>query len=188
MREGKARKALTSSNNDHWRTPKHIVDAIHKAWGGIALDPCSQSDNPARAKVFAYDADGERFEPKDVADIMRTLKAEDHGLIYINPPYSRMRFWSETAVALADAGWNVLVLCKASTDTAWWQRMEAKAQRLILPRKRIAFEHPDDELRDEARKRPGSTFASAFLYFSPVDGDETAEFASLIDARVIELW
>lgn len=86
---------------DCWRTPKSLLHSLRALYGPITLDPYSQEDNPTDAnKFFTKDRPFNRDEIVDA----------DYYHVFINPPFSRMRYMVSDICYLADrAQYAILV-------------------------------------------------------------------------------
>lgn len=165
-----------SSGNDDWRTPRHIVDALHEVFGGIALDPCSQDDNPTRADAF---------HTKDNQCSIMPWPARD-GLIFVNPPYSEMGKWSK--IIRWNVDWfeehqrrhQIVALVKFAPDTRWFQELAERSRCVLAPRRRVQFERPPGS---DGGKSLSPPFASAFLCFGG-DMEFHEALAKAIDATI----
>jgi hypothetical protein len=105
---------FSSESAEHY-TPKHVVDAVVRAMGGIDLDPCSNSTlrpNVPADRVMTASDDG--------------LSAPWFGRVYMNPPYgSAISIWVEKLASEYENGdvSEAIALVPARTDTAWWRRL-----------------------------------------------------------------
>lgn len=138
--------ALMSSRRQDWRTPKVVLDLVRQV-GPIALDPCTDSDNPTGALMFAT--------TNGLSLPWHSSKPFGGGLVFCNPPYSRsLRDWSEKCVMEANLGAEIIALVPARTDTMWWSVMTV-ANAFCFWRGRLRFEGA-----------PASApFPSALVYF-----------------------
>jgi hypothetical protein len=116
----------TATSSDEWYTPPAVFDALGLAFD---LDPAAPPGGvpwvPARRHLTQAD-DG--------------LARPWQGRVWLNPPYGRQtgRWLSK----LADHG-DGLALVFARTDTAWFQRIAARATALCFIGGRLRFHRPD---------------------------------------------
>ena len=119
--------AKTGGTDVHF-TPAVVLDRVRMI-APIALDPCTEEDNPCGAvRFFTKKHDALAFTWQPV------------GLVFANPPYSDMARWAEKIAAEA-AAWPVpfIVLCAARPDTRWWRTMLTVADVFAFWRGRITF-------------------------------------------------
>lgn len=134
-----------------WLTPETILDRV-RAVGEIALDPCTNSTNPTRAKWFITaesDPDGLLSEWKVRAG---------GGLVFANPPYGRGHAdaWAGKFVHEARLGCEIIALVRGDMSTRWARQLIHAAHALCFP-PRIKF-----------KGATGSpNFSSALFYFGP---------------------
>lgn len=109
-------KALFSKASDYWGTPQDFFDKLDKEID-FTLDPC---------------ADRKRSLKKGMKEIYEDscpsgLEASWTGhRVFVNPPYSQMKFWAEKIVEEAHSmapGGRIVVLVPARTDTIAWHRL-----------------------------------------------------------------
>jgi transcriptional regulator with XRE-family HTH domain len=74
-------------------TPPHILDALIRAFGPVALDPCSHAHAPlvAERKIMLPD-DG------------LTADWSTSGFVYVNPPFSNLRPWLAKGLDAYESG------------------------------------------------------------------------------------
>jgi len=116
---------------EDWETPAHLVDAIHSAFGDIALDPCTNAGNPTRARHYCHlpTSDGLTFD-----------WCIAPGLVYVNPPYGRAIVpWVEKIVTERERGAEILALVPARTDTRWFGRLLSAQPILGFVTGRVTF-------------------------------------------------
>lgn len=96
-----------SRNSDEWGTPKHIIELVEKEFGPIQLDPCCTPKTAKAKKFFTKEQNG--------------LGQEWKGLVFVNPPYSRIKEWVQKASNSCKGGAaTVVMLIPARTDTRWF--------------------------------------------------------------------
>ena len=127
-------------------TPPYVLEPVRAALGGtIALDPCTEPDNPTNALTF-YTAQGDgAVEPWDASTI------------YVNPPYSKARErWVERCIEAAGAGAKVVLLIPAATDTRIFQRALNTASSVVFIKGRVKFGVLRENRRQEAASHPSA--------------------------------
>ena len=141
-----------SSTEDSWCTPRHIVDRVRDLGEGrIALDPCSNPNSIVGADV-------EWFGPPNGSDGLLLPWSKADGLIYVNPPYTEKYAWTWKCHVehQRNIGCEIVALLPADTDTQWFQRFAAKAQKRCFLDKRLKF-HGD--------RNHGARFPSVVIYW-----------------------
>lgn len=115
-----------------WLTPQWLIEEVRVAFGGaIDLDPCSEPDNPTRAK---------RFWTSAHSALKRRWPAVR---IYCNPPYSPLSPWVDKCVEAAEEGARVYVLLPVRTDAQYHQKLFRAATDVLFLRGRVKFERAD---------------------------------------------
>lgn len=155
--------------SDGWCTPDWLLDAVLSAAdrenGYFDLDPCSPApDGPVPAlKRYTIVQDG--------------LAQDWRGLVWCNPPYSRVRQWIAKCAQAARSGAVAIALVPARTDTRWWhQNVAGQATVLLLPG-RLKFERLD------GRPANAATFPSALAVYGGVS--LAHRLARKLDAQLI---
>lgn len=128
-------------------TPPYVLEPVRAALGGvIALDPCTEPDNPTGATRFYTVEDDGLAHPWGWADS-----------IYINPPYGEARgAWVDRAIGVAASGSRVVMLIPAHTDTRIFQRALATASAMVLIKGRVKFGVLRENRRQEAASHPSA--------------------------------
>ena len=132
MSRGGAENARDLAENDDRQrqlTPQRLVGLIRADLGGtIALDPCTEPDNPTGAGVFyALPTDG-AIEP--------WLDGT-----FVNPPYGLVRRrWVARCIVEGEAGKRIILLMPAATDTSPFQSGIRSAGEAVFLRSRLRFE------------------------------------------------
>jgi hypothetical protein len=140
--------ALFSSDKSTWQTPDHVLDRV-RAIAPIALDPCTEPDNPTGAVRWITAED----EPDGLQAPWHEMVAG--GLTYANYPYGRgLLAWADKARREAVLNCETISLVPARTDTRWFTRLTQHARVVCFWRGRITF-------RGAAA---GAPFPSAFVY------------------------
>ena len=122
MADSNTMRVLTSSANEHWPTPRTIIDPLVKRFGQIALDPCSNAESIVNAKVNWYGP-----AHNDVDGLAQSWQYP--GLVFVNPPYGRkIVSWVRKCAQEAEiakrtnSGTEIVLLGPSRTDTKWFQR------------------------------------------------------------------
>jgi phage N-6-adenine-methyltransferase len=165
-------KGLFLSKKSDWRTPMHILYAVHRVMDGIDLDPCADMEKQVPADHhYTKEDDG--------------LSKEWHGKVFMNPPYGR-----ETSPVWA-AKWKKeyesghlkkgIVLVAARTDTKWWEDVASTASVVCFTRRRLRFGD------DSGKERTPSTFPSAILYACRDNIEDIERFAKVF-SKYGNIW
>lgn len=119
--------------NDEWYTPKHIIDLVRGALGGIELDPASNA--VANRTVRA-----ERYFTKDDDGLRQLWRAKT---VFCNPPYSAplLSEFVEKLIGSIRTGEveNAILLVPSHSDTKWWSLAISCAPRMCMVEGRIKF-------------------------------------------------
>jgi hypothetical protein len=128
-------------------TPPYVLEPVRAALGGrIALDPCTEPDNPTGAERFYTVEDDGLAHPWGWADS-----------IYINPPYGEARgAWLKYAALCGASGTPVVVLVPAHTDTRIFQDALSTASAMVLIKGRVKFGVLRENRRQEAASHPSA--------------------------------
>lgn len=129
----RARKAVVPVRvpSDLWQSPESLIKRVRKV-GKIALDPCTSSANPVRAR---------RFFTKAHDGLNQEWDVPGDEIAYANYPYSESERWLERAAFK----WNGsrIVLGPARTDTgAWHEHVWGRATRVCFLAGRLVFDVP----------------------------------------------
>ncbi len=112
--------------SDRRLTPPWVLEAVQEmAQGPIALDPCTEPDNPTRALAYLTFAG---LEADWDTHAWWALPAERSpgwlSVIWLNPPFSQMEAWVDK-VASEDRCTRLLFTA-TDTTTGWWWDLEDK--------------------------------------------------------------
>ena len=122
---GKITSGLMSSLTDNWATPIEVFNELNKEFG-FTLDVCASKDNHKCDRYFTVEDDG--------------LKQVWDGVNWMNPPYGDViPKWVKKAYETAKAGYTVVGLVPARTDTAWFQDYCMPAHEIRFIRGRLKF-------------------------------------------------
>jgi hypothetical protein len=127
-------------------TPPYILEPVREALGGyIALDPCTESDNPTGAEWFYS-------PPEDGAALPWNAET-----IFVNPPYGKARErWVDRCIDAGNNGSRVVLLIPAHTDTRVFQRAMWSAQATIFVQGRVKFGVLRPNRRQAAASHPSA--------------------------------
>jgi len=131
--------------NQRQLTPPYVLEPVRDSLGSIALDPCTEPDNPCGAERFYT-------PPQDGAEL-----PWDAGRIYVNPPYGKARErWVRRCVDAAAAGSSVVLLIPAHTDTRIFHLALDSADVVLFIRGRVKFGIVRQNGRQEAASHPSA--------------------------------
>lgn len=137
IRTSTLNRALFSSADETWGTPKELYAALHAEFS-FTLDPAPARD-PSEAGLPLFGTDG-----------LSISWAGER--VYCNPPYGRdIGRW----LAKAREPEVAVFLLPARTDTRWWHEHALKADEIRFVRGRLRFEGA----------RAGAPFPSVILVF-----------------------
>lgn len=121
-----------NSGNNEWYTPPSIVDLARSVMGVIDFDPASSDVANLTVKASEY-----------VTEDMDGLKAQWHGRVWLNPPYSSpliSQFCEATVAAYTDGKiQEACVLTNNATETRWLQDLFSVASAVCFLKGRIKF-------------------------------------------------
>lgn len=129
-------------------TPPYVLEPVRATLGGIALDPCTEPDNPCGADQY-YTAELDGAE-----------QSWDAETIYVNPPYSKARErWVKKCIAAAEAGSQVVLLMPSHTDTRLFHLAIQTASHVVFIKGRVKFGVLRENRRQEAASHPSCLIA-----------------------------
>jgi len=151
------------SGRGNYLTPPKILERV-RAIDAIGLDPASCEGNPTKAHVFV----------RPPANGLDFAWHNDHGLVFVNPPYGRKRGlrcreWVLKAIAEHLLGAEIVLLLPARTDTLWFQALLVRRYPICFVRGRLVFQGENS----------GAPFPSAVVYLGPRPKKFAAAFADL---------
>ena len=110
--------------SDRRLTPGWILEAVREMAGGpIALDPCTEDDNPTGASLHLTSL-GLIF-PWTEALRRPLLTLAKLPLVWCNPPFSQLPAWVDKALSETEV--PVVMLTPVDYTTAWWKRLDRGA-------------------------------------------------------------
>lgn len=134
-------EALYSSKTDEWATPQELYEKLDREFN-FTLDPCSTHENAKCANHFTAEDDG--------------LSKDWTGhVVFMNPPYSKVKDWMRKAYEESKAGVDVVCLVPSRTDTKWWHEYVMKAAEIHFIMGRLKF----------GESRNSAPFPSAVIVF-----------------------
>jgi hypothetical protein len=155
------RRVNTKSRD--WCTPIKLVEPIDDFFGGIELDPCSNSQSIVNAKTELC-GDG------------LNVDWSQHRSIYVNPPYGR----SDNGTSIYD--WlekchdclsEVIALIPVATNTSHWKKFCFNSQAIcFLSDTRLKF------LIDGNTNNKGASMACALVYWGKRRQEFLSQFSS----------
>lgn len=128
-------------------TPAYVLEPVRASLGGsIALDPCTEPNNPTKAERFYTVEDDGLSKPWGWADS-----------VFVNPPYGEARGeWVDRVIGTAAAGTPAIMLIPAHTDTRIFQRCLDTASAVVFVKGRVKFGVLRDNGRQEAASHPSA--------------------------------
>lgn len=145
--------SMVSSKRQSWNTPDDVLRAIRR-FDAIGLDPCSNSGSIVGARTeWRLERDGDSL----------TRDWTGHGLVFVNPPYSR---WLKRWMAKCSmSGAEVISLTPARTDTTAFQSFAFTAEAICFWAGRMTF----------LGATAPAPFPSALCYWPPEGGESRVE-------------
>lgn len=141
-------------------TPDWLLDIVREFGRGcIALDVCTQPENPAKADEFYC------LEQGTDGLIENWGVDAGGGLCWGNVPFSRGQVivWANKAVREAQFGAEILVLTKDDCRTKWNRLLVSNSDARCRVERGVGFLEPDGA--GGYRKLPGSPWGSCIWYF-----------------------
>lgn len=127
-------------------TPGYVLEPIRELLGGIALDPCTEPDNPTSATAFYY-------PPMDGCKL-----SWDAPTVFCNPPYGEARErWVWRCIAEGERR-KVILLIPAHTETRVFQRALIACNSVLFVRARLRFGVLRENRRQEAASHGSAIF------------------------------
>ena len=136
--EGHARQAML--------TPAYVLEPVRDLLGGIALDPCTDPDNPTAAdRFYCPPADG-------------CAKPWDAPSVFCNPPYGQARGrWVDRCISEGEHR-KVVLLIPAHTETRVFQRALMRCTSVLFVNARLRFGVLRENRRQEAASHGSAIF------------------------------
>ena len=151
-------------------TPAYVLEPIRVLLGGIALDPCTDADNPTNAERFyALPTDG-------------CVESWDARNVFCNPPYGEARGrWVSRCVSEGLLR-PVVLLIPAHTETRVFQQAMTAADSVLFVQGRLRFGVLRENRRQEAASH-GSAIIGFGVDVAPLKADVPGVIAKPIWAR-----
>jgi site-specific DNA-methyltransferase (adenine-specific) len=163
-------RALLASGDMTWQTPECVLERVRKL-GPIALDPCTNADNPVGAERF--------YTPRDFGLSKPWAEDAAGGLVYVNSPYGReLPEWVVKCVAEAALGAEMVALVPSRTDTRWFNAALDSCQALAFWRGRVKFRGAKD----------CAPFPSALFYWGARQWEFAVAFRDVCRVSVGGIW
>lgn len=124
-----------SSSSDDWNTPPDVLALVQQI-GRIDYDPCS---NETSLLACGYRSTGKHVGGEDGLDGNWSDRVRFGGLVFVNPPYSKLLLWADKCVMEAERGTPIVMLIPARTDTRAWHRLSPAADAIALWKGRMRF-------------------------------------------------
>lgn len=111
-------------SSDTWLTPPDLVQLL----GKFDLDPCTDKDMPwaTARRMVALPQDG--------------LSVKWEGMVFCNPPYSKVGPWVDKMV---EHGNGILLVSAKSSDSHWGNKLLKEADLVLFIKRRIKFYYVD---------------------------------------------
>jgi site-specific DNA-methyltransferase (adenine-specific) len=97
---------MFSKKSDEWSTPQKFYDELNKEFN-FTLDPCSTKENAKCEKFYTKEENG-------------LTKPWTDEIVFCNPPYSKIKAWSEKCYKEWGNAKVVVLLIPSRTDTKYF--------------------------------------------------------------------
>lgn len=155
MQADKAKLGYVITSNrdsDSWYTPEKYIESVRYVLGSIDIDPFSSKEANLVVKASFYYIKEHDALSFDWARLDNC---------FANPPYSKglMQRCVDKLLGQRNNGCckNTILLCNASTDTKWFQKLLNNSTSMCLTSGRISFENID------GKSVSGNTKGQAFF-------------------------
>ncbi len=119
-------KALFSSDNTVWETPKDLFMELDKEFN-FTLDPCCNEDNKKCSKYYTEEDNG-------------LIQDWSNDIVFMNPPYGKtISLWIIKAYQESLKGAKVVALSPARTDTKWFHNYILDKAKIRFIKGRLKF-------------------------------------------------
>lgn len=152
-------RGMMAAKTNEWNTPPEVLAPVYRFFGGVVLDPCSNSTSLVHcARSYNLALSGE-----DGLELTWAIPGFKAPTAFVNPPYGgEIHPWLVKAIAEAThRGVSSLVLIPASTCLEWWQNFAVQASAMCFWNGRIKF----IDSSKPGSKRNSAFFSSAMLYY-----------------------
>lgn len=127
-------------------TPSYVLEPVRDLLGGIALDPCTDPDNPTQADAFYC-------LPQDGCTL-----PWDRPTVFCNPPYGEAKDrWVERCIT-EGADRKVVLLIPSHTETRIFQAALSACTSVLFIRARLRFGVLRENRRQEAASHGSALF------------------------------
>jgi len=131
-------------------TPEYVLTPVRALLGEIGLDPCTEPDNPTKAKFFYNLPDDGCLLPWDSQNI------------FCNPPYGEARDrWVDKCIKESKNNKRIILLIPAHPDTRTFQKAIIASSSVLFIKGRLKF----GVLR-ENRRQEAASHGSALIGFN----------------------
>jgi phage N-6-adenine-methyltransferase len=125
--DANTKKTMFSNQTDEWETPLQFFNLLETKFGKFTLDPCATATNAKCAIFFDQSQDG-------------LTKDWSGNNVFVNPPYSDNKNWIRKCFEEGNKlDTQVVLLCPARTDTAYFHDFIMKASEIYFVRGRLKF-------------------------------------------------
>ena len=163
MKNKKLKPQRIKKESDERYTPEEILGCVRQV-GSIVLDPCTTPDNRTKAEHFFI------FEDNGLEQ--EWYENFKDGLIFVNPPFSKLRLWMNKCVKEAEKGCQIIALLPGDTSTLWFHNyVGISADNLCFYKGRIEFLSASDKFGS------GAMTSTIFAYW----GKQQSKFESVFN-------
>ena len=132
------RRRADNHVRQRWLTPNYVLEPIRSLLGGIDLDPCTEPDNPTRARKFYA-------LPQDGCSLPWNAQS-----VFCNPPYGEAKDrWVERCMKEGERR-KVILLIPSHTETRISQLALLAATSVLFVKARLRFGIPRSNGTQEA--------------------------------------
>jgi len=157
-----------SSVRDYWSTQMWFVRQLERI-GKVTfvLDPCAGPSNSKAIRNFDENDDGLlmdwcSYTENAMNDVLSSIRVINPA-VFINPPFSQMDLWISKVIDESSRGLTVFFLHPDTSDTAWYQKIEAHCTYQLVPTSRLNYLDPET-----GKLRSGVNFQSCVSVFAGV--------------------
>lgn len=136
VRRGTKDKTVSSVGKQDYGTPRDLLIAAARDFSPIAFDLAANKGNAVTMFYISKDEGSDSLK----ADWMADYRKHGHnGVLWLNPPFKRVRPWMEKCRDEAAKGARILSLTKASIDSNWYQDVVAPNAASWILKDRVKF-------------------------------------------------
>ena len=132
----KTQDVMFSSNSDEWETPQDLYDYLDLKYGPFHLDPCATKETAKCPNFLTIEDDA--FSDKYFHPEMAWGHSYDS--VFINPPYSDIKRWTEAA--WKHGNWihrKAVLLIPGRVCTKYFHDYCMKAYKILFIKGRLKF-------------------------------------------------